>query len=114
MDDDDDDLSRAATPEPIKAFAPYKASTITTSPPGAFASGLPKDMSSRDAFTSPHTSSRSSGARRKKMDSDDDEDSDEDADQSDRMNAKQQIGLYEDAISLEQVSWLWPCLCICC
>ncbi|KAJ9120786.1 hypothetical protein QFC22_002719 [Naganishia vaughanmartiniae] len=101
MDDDDDDTSRAATPEPFKAFTPYKASTATTSPPGGFASGLPKDITGRDAFTSPHTSGRSSGARRKKMDSDDD-DSDEDADQSDRMNAKQQIGLYEDAISLEQ------------
>jgi hypothetical protein len=89
---------------PHKSFAPYKAPAGTISPPGAFSSGLPKDASSRGAFTSPRTAGTSSGARRKKMDSDDDEDSDEDADQSNKMNAKQQIGLYEDAISLEQVS----------
>ena len=34
---------------------------------------------------------------------DDDDDSDEDADQSDKLTAKQQIGLFEDAISLDQV-----------
>ncbi|KAJ9108118.1 hypothetical protein QFC19_002584 [Naganishia cerealis] len=106
MDEDEDDISRNATPEPIKAFVPYKASAATTSPPGALTSSLPKDAASRNSFTSPRAAGRSGGAIRKKMDSDDDDDddddSDEDADQSDKLTAKQQIGLFEDAISLEQ------------
>lgn len=36
-------------------------------------------------------------------DDDDDDDSDADADQSDKLPGKQQIGLFEDAISLDQV-----------
>lgn len=36
-------------------------------------------------------------------DDDDEGDSDEDADQGDKLAGKQQIGLFEDAISLEQV-----------
>lgn len=105
MDDDDDDMSREGTPEPIKAFTPYKASpTTTTSPPGGLTSSLPKDLTSRDAFTSPRTSGRSGGVRRRMgSDDDDDDDSDADADQSDKLPGKQQIGLFEDAISLDQV-----------
>lgn len=36
-------------------------------------------------------------------DDDDEDDSDEDADQSDKLTGRQQIGLFEDAISLDQV-----------
>lgn len=118
-EDDDDEMSRTGTPEPVKAFTPYKASPAAsaTSPPGALTSSLPKDLASRDAFTSPRTSGRSSGAGagasggrvRRRMGSDDDDDdeddSDLDADQSDKLTGKQQIGLFEDAISLEQVRW---------
>lgn len=110
MDDDDDEMSREGTPESVKAFTPCKASpATTTSPPGGLTSSLPKDLSSRDAFTSPRTSGRPGGASgsrvRRKMGSDDDDedDSDEDADQSDKLTGRQQIGLFEDAISLDQV-----------
>ncbi|KAJ9099025.1 hypothetical protein QFC20_005782 [Naganishia adeliensis] len=109
MDDDDDEMSREGTPEPVTAFTPYKASpATTTSPPGGLTSSLPKDLSSRDAFTSPRTSGRPGGASgsrvRRKMgsDDDDDDDSDEDADQSGKLTGRQQIGLFEDAISLDQ------------
>lgn len=91
---------RTKAREPITGFIPYAAPRVAASPPTT--TTLPKDLASRDAFTSPRASGRRKAGG---MDDDDveDGDSDVDADQGDKLVGKQQIGLFEDAISLEQV-----------
>ncbi|GHJ84119.1 hypothetical protein NliqN6_0521 [Naganishia liquefaciens] len=100
---DDDGMSprrRTKAREPISAFAPYAAPRTVASPPTS--TTLPKDLASRDAFTSPRAPGRRKAGGMDDDDDDDDGDSDVDADQGNKLAGKQQIGLFEDAISLEQ------------
>ena len=88
--------------EPITGFTPYAAPRVAASSPTT-TTMLPKDLASRDAFTSPRASGRRKAGGMDDDDDDEDGDSDVDADQGDKLVGKQQIGLFEDAISLEQV-----------
>lgn len=110
-DDDDDDIikddsssssSRSPSPslsspraqfKPFSAVSPEKTRISVSGASGGAAanSSLPSDFKERDAFKTGPRPTRS-------MVDDDDDDDDEGAD------GKQRIGLFEDAISLDQVS----------